>query len=110
VTKNPEHSSKSPLPISSGMFTTLQDVVAFWLRPSGYGTWGSFSTIWDVVIDPLTSSRNESRVSAFIEDLVGIIGDADRAGMLRDYCLGLLLPGERKRIERRAVVTARACR
>jgi len=84
--------------------------VAFWLRPSGYGTWGSFSTLWDVVIDPLTSGENETRVSTFIEDLVGVIGDADRAGLLRDYCLGLLLPGERKRIEPLAVVTARACR
>jgi SRSO17 transposase len=28
-----------------------------------------------------------------VGELVGVIGHADRAGPMRDYCTGLLLPG-----------------
>jgi hypothetical protein len=28
-----------------------------------------------------------------------VIGHADRAGPLRDYCVGLMMPGERKSVE-----------
>jgi len=31
--------------------------------------------------------------------LAGVIGHADRVVPLRDYCLGLLMPGERKSVE-----------
>ena len=37
-----------------------------------------------------------------------MIGHADRVGPLRDYCLGLLMPGERKSVEPMAAVTAPA--
>ena len=37
-----------------------------------------------------------------------MIGHADRAGPLRDYCTGLLLPGERKSVEPMAAKTAPA--
>jgi SRSO17 transposase len=37
-----------------------------------------------------------------------VIGHADRAEPLRDYCRGLLLPGERKSVEPIAAVTAPA--
>ena len=37
-----------------------------------------------------------------------VIGHADRAGPLRDYCTGLLLPGERKSVEPMAALTAPA--
>ena len=59
-------------------------------------------------MDRLTSSESETRFSAYMEGLVGVIGHADRAGPLRDYCLGLLLPGERKSVEPLAAVTAPA--
>ena len=39
---------------------------------------------------------SESRFSAYVEGLSTVIGHADRAGPLRDYCLGLMMPGERK--------------
>jgi SRSO17 transposase len=39
---------------------------------------------------------SESRFAVFIEALVDIIGHADRAAPLRDYCTGLLMPAERK--------------
>jgi SRSO17 transposase len=59
-------------------------------------------------MDPLTNGESESRFSAYVEELVGVIGHADRAVPLRDYCLGLLLPGERKSVEPLAAVTAPA--
>lgn len=49
-----------------------------------------------------------SRFSAYVEGLVGVIGHADRAKPLRDYCLGLVMPGERKSVEPMAAVTAPA--
>ena len=37
---------------------------------------------------------------------MSVIGHADRAGQLRDYCVGLMLPCERKSVEPMAAVTA----
>jgi SRSO17 transposase len=49
---------------------------------------------------------SESRFDAYVEDIVSVIGHADRAGPLRDYCVGLIMPGERKSVEPMAAVTA----
>src|SRR5471030_2892411 len=49
---------------------------------------------------------SESRFSAYVEGLVGVVGHADRAGPLRDYCVGLMMPCERKSVEPMAAVTA----
>jgi SRSO17 transposase len=51
---------------------------------------------------------NESRFAAYVEGLVSVIGHADRARPLRDYCLGLMMPCERKSVEPLAAVTAPA--
>jgi len=51
---------------------------------------------------------SESRFAAFLEALVDIIGHADRAAPLRDYCTGLLMPAERKSVEPMAAITAPA--
>jgi SRSO17 transposase len=59
-------------------------------------------------MDIMTSERSGSRFSRYVDDLVGAIGHADRAVPLRDYCLGLLMPGERKSVEPMAAVTAPA--
>jgi SRSO17 transposase len=48
----------------------------------------------------------EGRFSTYVEGLVSVIGHADRAKPLRDYCVGLLLPCERKSVEPMAAVTA----
>jgi SRSO17 transposase len=56
----------------------------------------------------LEAYDSEARFSAYVEGLVGVIGHVDRAGPLRDYCLGLLMPGERKSVEPLAAVTAPA--
>ena len=50
----------------------------------------------------------ESRFMAYVEGLTSVIGHADRAGPLRDYCTGLVMPCERKSVEPMAAVTAPA--
>lgn len=45
---------------------------------------------------------------AYVEALTGVIGHADRAEPLRDYCLGLMMPVARKSVEPLAAVTAPA--
>ena len=52
--------------------------------------------------------RSEARFDEYVAGLVAVIGHADRAGPLRDYCVGLLMPGERKSVEPLAAVTAPA--
>jgi SRSO17 transposase len=54
----------------------------------------------------LQAQRSETRFSAYVEGLVRVIGHADRAKPLRDYCLGLMMPCERKSVEPMAAVTA----
>ncbi len=49
---------------------------------------------------------SEARFALFVEALVGVIGHADRATPLRDYCTGLLMPADRKSVEPMAAVTA----
>src|SRR4030081_1610276 len=48
----------------------------------------------------------ELRFAGYVEGLVGVIGHADRAGPLRDYCTGLVMPCERKSVEPMAAITA----
>jgi len=48
----------------------------------------------------------ESRFTALCRGLVSVIGHADRAVPLHDYCLGLVMPGERKSVEPMAAITA----
>ena len=47
-----------------------------------------------------------SRFSAYVEGLASVIGHADRAKPLRDYCVGLMMPCERKSVEPMAAITA----
>jgi SRSO17 transposase len=55
-----------------------------------------------------SSGDTESRFAAYVEGLVSVIGHKDRAGPLRDYCTGLMMPCERKSVEPMAAVTAPA--
>src|SRR5246127_1217724 len=60
-------------------------------------------------IAPSASRRpggSEGRFWAYVEGFGRVIGHADRAKPLRDYCVGLLMPGERKSVEPMAAVTA----
>ena len=58
-----------------------------------------------VPIDGATG-ENEAHFSAYVEALAGVIGHANRVGPLKDYCIGLILPGERKSVEPMAAVIA----
>lgn len=51
---------------------------------------------------------SEAAFSAYVDRLAQVIGHADRVDPLRDYCLGLLMPLERKSVEPMAAVTAPA--
>jgi SRSO17 transposase len=59
-------------------------------------------------MDLLASDASRSRFEAYVKDLAGVIGHADRVVPLHDYCTGLLLPGERKSVEPMAALTAPA--
>jgi DDE superfamily endonuclease len=47
-----------------------------------------------------------SRFAAYVEELTEVIGHADRAAPLRDYCTGLLVSEGRKSVEPMAAVTS----
>lgn len=51
---------------------------------------------------------SEERFRVYGEALAEVIGHADREQPLRDYCLGLLMPGERKSVEPMAALVAPA--
>jgi SRSO17 transposase len=57
-------------------------------------------------MDLRTAEGSESRFAAYVEGLVSVIGHADRADPLRDYCTGLVMPCERKSVEPMAAITA----
>ncbi len=52
--------------------------------------------------------ERQERFAAYVEALAEVVGHADRIEPLHDYCLGLLMPGERKSVEPIAAVTAPA--
>jgi len=59
-------------------------------------------------MDRQASEDSESRFAGYVEGLTSVIGHADRAGPLRDYCMGLLAAEGRKSVEPMAAVTAPA--
>ena len=59
-------------------------------------------------MDLLESNESRLRFETYVNELVSVIGHADRAVPLHDYCTGLLLPGERKSVEPMAALTAPA--
>jgi SRSO17 transposase len=58
-------------------------------------------------MEPLGQS-NEARFVEYVDALTTVMGRRDRAGPLKDYCVGLLMPGERKSVEPMAAVVAPA--
>ena len=53
-----------------------------------------------------SEGESEARFKAYVAGLASVVGHVDRAGPLRDYCTGLMLPGERKSVEPMAAKTA----
>ncbi len=54
----------------------------------------------------LRTDSGEERFGAYVAGLVSVIGHADRAKPLRDYCVGLMMPCGRKSVEPMAALTA----
>jgi len=52
------------------------------------------------------AEASESRFAKYVQGLVSVIGHADRARPLWDYCVGLIVTCERKSVEPMAAVTA----
>src|SRR6201996_7428163 len=59
-------------------------------------------------MDLLETSACRSKFEDYINELVSVIGHADRVVALHDYCTGLLLPVPRKSVEPMAALTAPA--
>ena len=59
-------------------------------------------------MDRKKEEKAEVRFAEYVAGLSGVLGHADRVGPLRDYCTGLILPGERKSVEPMAAKTAPA--
>jgi SRSO17 transposase len=54
------------------------------------------------------TAGSEAAFDDFVHSLIDVIGHADRAEPLKGYCIGLMLPVERKSVEPLAAVTAPA--
>ncbi len=54
------------------------------------------------------AQSSESRFFDYVGSLAAVLGREDRARPLKDYCTGLLMPGERKSVEPMAAVVAPA--
>src|ERR1700691_1262818 len=59
-------------------------------------------------MDLATIADGADRFVVYVGELTSVIGHADRAGPLRDYCVGLLTAEGRKSVEPMAAVTAPA--
>jgi SRSO17 transposase len=59
-------------------------------------------------MDLMQHEDSEARFASYVEGLSSVIGHEGRTGPLRDYCTGLMLPGERKSVEPMAARTAPA--
>ena len=59
-------------------------------------------------MDGGSSEGSEARFAAYVEALGVVLGHADRQQPMHDYCLGLLMPIDRKSVEPMAAVTAPA--
>jgi SRSO17 transposase len=57
-------------------------------------------------MDLRDENGSEKRFAAYVEGVADVIGHKDRVKPLRDYCVGLMMPIERKSVEPMAAVTA----
>ncbi len=53
----------------------------------------------------METTERSVRFDSYVDNLAAVIGHADRRVPLKSYCLGLLLPGERKSVEPLAALT-----
>jgi SRSO17 transposase len=62
-----------------------------------------------IAMDGGSGGKSAARFAAYVDVLSRSLGHADRHAPMRDYCLGLLMPIERKSVEPMAAVTAPGC-
>jgi SRSO17 transposase len=62
----------------------------------------------EAVMDGIGGMAIADRFAAYVFELTKVVGHADRAGPLRDYCSGLLATEGRRSVEPMAAVTAPA--
>src|ERR1700684_864528 len=62
----------------------------------------------EAVMDCTSGMATADRFAAYVGELTKVVGHADRAGPLRDYCCGLLATEGRRSVEPMAAVTAPA--
>lgn len=65
-------------------------------------------TVWRAEGQMNQGGDSETRFAEYVAGLGSVIGHAERTRPPRDYCIGLMLPGERKSVEPMAVRTAPA--
>lgn len=53
----------------------------------------------------MDSTERSVRFDRYVDNLAAVIGHADRHVPMKDYCMGLLLPGDRKSVEPLAALT-----
>jgi hypothetical protein len=110
----PGSAPRSPRPIASTSATaTDRSIIFIGFRsraPMSRINYSTRFTIGARGADMNLRSRGkaEARFAAYVEGLSSVLGHADRIGPLRDYCTGLILPGERKSVEPMAAKTAPA--
>ena len=69
---------------------------------------GKLSVEREAVVDRTSGTAIADRFAAYVSELTKVVGHADRAGPLRDYCSGLLATEGRRSVEPMAAVTAPA--
>jgi len=93
--------------LKAGVLVLLSQKVAFY--EVGWNQLnGEIHVSTEAAMGHRRSGTSESRFAEYVEGLVSVIGHADRAQPLRDYCTGLMMPCERKSVEPLAAVTAPA--
>src|SRR6516164_9696641 len=63
---------------------------------------------WEADMARKATEDSEIRFAKYVDELTSVIGHADRAAPLRDYCVGLVAAEGRKSVEPMAAVTAPA--
>src|SRR5476649_2934063 len=74
-----------------------------------YGMFAASSLTQVIAMDGGSGGKSAARFAAYVDVLSRSLGHADRHAPMRDYCLGLLMPIERKSVEPMAAVTAPGC-
>ena len=75
-------------------------------RPRGAGAGARHRLRGLIDSELVMDGDGADRFGAFVNALAEVVGHADRVRPLRDYCMGLLTPAERKSVEPLAAVTA----